>query len=104
MKTLSVKVDDAIEDQVAAKAKDMHLTVSEVLRLAVAAYLQPKAEPPAQQSLEAVLYEVARSRAVLLRGLEWIGKNFDEKEMEEVGKDAEFYLEGRQQKESTTHD
>lgn len=81
---LAVKVDEETERKKS--------TATDVIRRAVEEYFQRDRE---RQELETLLYEVIRTRAVLLRSLDMSGKDFSDELLEEAGKDAQAYLESR---------
>jgi Ribbon-helix-helix protein, copG family len=93
MKVVSTKIDDTLEEELTAKAKEMKVSVSEVLRLAVTAYLREtsahgQASPGMQRYLW-LLEEVLITRSIILRMADKsIGRELTDKLLDVAVKDA----------------
>jgi predicted DNA-binding protein len=91
-RNFSFRFPDELATKVDAEAARRALPYAEVIRQAVEEYFQ---RAP-QQNVEAVLFEVVKTRAVMLRCFDMLGKELSAELLEESAKDAVSYLEERQ--------
>ena len=93
MTTVGVRLSAELMAALQAEAEQRDLTPSEVLRLALTQFLTTSALQTQQHKL---LYEITKTRAVLLR---WIdhqhGKHVGDEILTVASRDAELYLQHR---------
>ena len=91
----SFKLPDDLAAKVDDEADHRKLTYTDVIRQAVEEYFQRDRQ---RQNFEALVFEVVKNRAVLLRCFDMAGKELSAELLEEAGKDATAYLAQRQKR------
>ncbi len=91
----SFKLPDDLAAKVDDEADHRKLTYTDVIRQAVEEYFQRDRQ---RQNFEALVFEVVKNRAVLLRCFDMAGKELSEELLEEAAKDATDYLAQRQKR------
>jgi predicted DNA-binding protein len=92
-RNFSFRFPDALATKVDAEAARRALPYAEIIRQAVEAYFEPA---PQEQHGAAILLEVVKTRAVMLRCFDMAGTELSADVLVEAEKDAEAYLEERQ--------
>jgi len=85
----SFKLPDDLAAQVDEESDRRKVTYTDVIRQAVEEYFQRDRQ---RQNFEALLFEVVKNRAVVLRCFDMAGKELSEAVLAEAGKDADAYL------------
>lgn len=88
----SFTLPDDLETLVNAEADRRNLTKTDVMREAVRAYFLGAER---REDIAALLYEIIRTRSLVLRGFDLIGKEITEQALVEAGIDADEYLAKR---------
>lgn len=94
-RNFSFRFPDELATKVDEESARKQITASDVIRQAVEDYFQRDRQ---RQNFETMLYEVIRTRAVLLRCFDMAGTELSEELLEEAGKDATEYLEQRRKR------
>jgi len=83
---------DGLSTKIVEESDRKKVTYADVVRQAVEEYFQRDRQ---RQNYEALLFEVVKNRAVLLRCFDMAGKELSADVLAEAGKDAEAYLAQR---------
>ncbi len=81
---------DDLTTKIVEESDRRKVTYADVVRQAVEEYFQRDRQ---RHNFEALLFEVVKNRAVLLRCFDMVGKELSAAVLEEAGKDATVYLE-----------
>ncbi len=87
---LSFRVPEELAVKIEAEVERRKTTATDIIRQAVEDYFQRE---KGRQNFETLLFEVIRTRAILLRSFDMAGKEFSDELLDEAGKDAKAYVE-----------
>lgn len=93
-RVLSFRASEELAAKVEAESERRKITATDIIRQIVEAYFQ---QEKGQQKFETLLFEVAKTRAVILRLADMAGKALTDDLLEEAGKDAVEYVEQEKQ-------
>lgn len=86
---------DELSDKVVSESDRRKVTYADVIRQAVEEYFHRDRQ---RHNYEALVFEVVKNRAVLLRCFDMAGKELSAELLEEAAKDATEYLAQRQKR------